>query len=167
VGDCLPGYKFTHNSDTHARYVVKNAFLGQKCNKNDIVLPFTTYTDPEIATVGLNKTAMKKSGVEFETYTKWFDRLDRATCEGRKGIYQVHCKKGTDEILGATLVGGPSGDMLCQITQAMVHKLGLGKLGDCVYPYPGYAETFMHMANYGYRPKYDKPVLPPKEEEKQ
>lgn len=80
------------------------------------MLPFTTYTEPEIASVGLNKTALKQQGIEFETYTKFFDRLDRAVCESRSGIYQVHCRKGTDEILGATLVGGPSGDMICQIT---------------------------------------------------
>jgi pyruvate/2-oxoglutarate dehydrogenase complex dihydrolipoamide dehydrogenase (E3) component len=70
--------------------------LGKKKSQNDIVLPFTTYTDPEIATVGHNKTQLKEKGIEIETYTKFFDRLDRAVCESKRGIYQVHCKKGTD-----------------------------------------------------------------------
>ena len=118
VGDCIPGHKFTHNSDIHARYVTRNALLDtNKELKSNIILPYTTYTDPEIGSVGMNETALKSQGIKYETYTKFFDRLDRATCEGKtKGIYKVHCREGTQEILGATLVGGPAGDMVCQIT---------------------------------------------------
>lgn len=154
VGDCLPGFKFTHNSDVHARYVVRNALFGDKKDKDQIILPYCTYTDPEIAQVGQNETMLKKAGVEYDTYTKFFDRCDRALCESKRGIYKVNCKKGTDEILGATLVGGPAGDMICQITQAMVHGLGMGKLGDSIYPYPTFSESFGHMSNFQYRPKY-------------
>jgi pyruvate/2-oxoglutarate dehydrogenase complex dihydrolipoamide dehydrogenase (E3) component len=97
VGDCLPGHKFTHNSDIHARYVVRNALLNWKEDQTKIILPYTTYTDPEISSVGLNETQLKAAGIEYETYTKFFDRLDRAVCEGKRdGIYKVNCKKGTD-----------------------------------------------------------------------
>jgi pyruvate/2-oxoglutarate dehydrogenase complex dihydrolipoamide dehydrogenase (E3) component len=58
VGDCLPGYKFTHNSDIHARMVVQNALLNGQTSQDDIILPFTTYTDPEIATVGKTKAML-------------------------------------------------------------------------------------------------------------
>jgi len=154
VGDCLPGAKFTHNSDVHARSVIRNALFGDKKSKNKIILPACTYTDPEVASVGQNEVQLQKAGIEYDVYTKFFDKCDRAICESRRGIYKVYCKKGTDEILGSTLVGGPAGDMICQITQAMVNGLGLAKLGDSVYPYPTYAEAFGHLSNFQYRPKY-------------
>ncbi len=79
-----------------------------------MVLPYCTYTDPEIASVGLNENNLKEKGIEYDTYTKFFDRLDRALCESKegKGIYKIHCSKGSDKILGATLVGGPAGEMI-------------------------------------------------------
>ena len=129
VGDCIPGLKLTHNSDIHARYVIRNALFFGNADKEKIILPKATYTDPEIGSVGMNETSLKKNNIEYETYTKFFDRLDRGLCESRRGIYKVHCQKGTDEILGATLVGGPAGDMICQITQAMTHNMGLQKMG--------------------------------------
>ena len=156
VGDCLPGHKFTHNSDIHARYVVRNAMLNWQEDRSKIILPYATYTDPEIATVGHNEISLKQEKIEYETYTKFFDRCDRALCESKRGIYKVHCRKGTDEILGATLVGGPAGDMICQITQAMTHGLGLEALGNQIYPYPSFSESFGHMSNYGFKPKYKK-----------
>jgi len=113
VGDCLPGPKFTHNSDIHARYVVRNALFNDKCSKDKIILPACTYTDPEIASVGLNEQSLKAKNIEYDVYTKFFDRCDRAICESKRGIYKVYCAKGTDKILGATLVGGPAGDMIC------------------------------------------------------
>lgn len=148
VGDCLPGPKFTHNSDVHARYVVRNALFQGQESKSNIILPACTYTDPEIASVGMNEVALKKEGIEYDVYTKYFDRCDRAICESKRGIYKVQCAKGTDKILGATFVGGPAGEMICQITQAMVHNLGLGKLGDSIYPYPTYSESIGHLANF-------------------
>lgn len=154
VGDCIPGHKFTHNSDVQARYVIKNALLGKKLNKDEIVLPRCTYTEPQIASVGSNGAELQKNGIEYDTYYKYFDRLDRASCDSASGIYKIHCQKGTDEILGATLAGGPAGEMICQITQAMTLKLGLAKLGDSIYPYPTYSESFGHIANFQYRPKY-------------
>lgn len=59
---------------------------------------------------------------------------------------KIHCKKNTDEILGATLVGGSAGDMISQISQAMFNNVGLSKVGRCVYPYPTYAESFYHLS---------------------
>jgi len=115
---------------------------------NDIILPACTYTEPQVASVGLNEVQLKKKGSKYETYTKFFDKCDRASCESEKGIYKVYCKEGTDEILGATLVGGPAGDLLGQITQAMTLKIGLGKIGDVIFPYPTFSESFGHMANY-------------------
>lgn len=82
------------------------------------------------------------------------DKLDRALCEGKYGIMKIHTKEGTDEILGATLVGGSAGDMISQITSAMYNKVGLAKMGGCVYPYPTYAESFRHLHDQFNRKKF-------------
>ena len=79
---------------------------------------------------------MKKEGVEYETYIKFIYKCDRAICEFKNGIYKIKCKKGTDEILGASLVGGPAGKMISQITQAMINGIRMNKLGMSIYPYP-------------------------------
>jgi len=113
VGDCLPGPKFTHNSDYQARFVVRNSLFKGKKNKDIVPIPKCTYTEPEIASVGMNEKALKKENIEYDTYTKYFDRLDRANCESKRGIYRTYCRKGTGEILGSTLVGGPAGDLIC------------------------------------------------------
>ena len=75
------------------------------------------------------------------------DKLDRATCEGKYGIMKIHTRAGTDEMLGATLVGGSAGDMISQITSAMYNGVTLSKMGACVYPYPTFAESFRHLAD--------------------
>lgn len=96
--------------------VVQNALLKKKESTNSIILPWATYTDPEMAQVGKNEVQLQKEGIEYDTYTKFFDKCDRAICESKNGIYKINCKKGTDEILGASLVGGPAGEMISQIT---------------------------------------------------
>lgn len=128
AGDCVPGPKFTHNSDIHARTVTRNALFegNKKLSKDDIILPACTYTDPEIAAVGQNEAALIKSGIKYEVYQKYFDKCDRAICESNRGFYKVYCQEGTDKILGATLVGGPAGEMINQVTMAMVNNIGLG-----------------------------------------
>lgn len=148
VGDCLPSLKFTHHSDIHARMVVQNALLKKKESTKQIILPYCTYTDPEMAQVGMNEVQLKKEGIEYDTYTKFFDKCDRAICESKNGIYKINCKKGTDEILGASLVGGPAGEMISQITQAMVNGLGMNQLGMSIYPYPTFSESFGHLSNF-------------------
>ena len=62
--------------------------------------------------MGDNENELKKKNIEYDTYTKYFDRCDRALCESKNGIYKVHCLKGSDKILGATLIGGPSGELI-------------------------------------------------------
>ena len=91
------------------------------------------------------------------------DKLDRALCEGKYGIMKIHTKQGTDEILGATIVGGSAGDLIQQVTTCMFNGLGLAKLGACVYPYPTYAESFRHLADQYNRKRMgvaDKSIIP-------
>ncbi len=113
VGDCVSSRtQFTHNSDIHARYVVKNALFSEKNDHTSVILPWCTYTEPEIAHVGRYPRELEAQGVRFDTYFKFFDKLDRALCEGQYGMMKIHTEKGSDEIIGATLVGGPAGEMI-------------------------------------------------------
>ena len=147
VGDCLPGFKFTHNSDIHARYVVRNALFFGNQDYTAINLPYCTYSDPEVAQVGLNEVQLKEQSIPYDVYQRSFDHLDRALCEGKQGLYKIFCKKDSDKIIGATLVGGPAGDLIVNVTAAMHNDIGLSKLGACVHPYPTYAEVFRGMAD--------------------
>ena len=103
-----------------------------------MTLPYCTYTDPEIATIGVP---------EGDVYTKHFSHNDRALCESNNGLYKIYCKKGTDHIVGASLCGGPAGDLISHVSMAMFNNIGLSKMGGCVYPYPSYAESFRNMAD--------------------
>ena len=147
VGDCVSKLQFTHNSDIHARYVVRNALFSESKDHTEVLLPWCTYTEPEIAHVGKYPRELDSEEIKFDTYFKFFDKLDRALCEGKYGIMKIHTRSGTDEILGATLVGGPAGEMISQVTSAMFNGVGLSKMGGCIYPYPTYAESFRHLAD--------------------
>ena len=115
-GDCIEGFKFTHNSDITARLVIRNALFFGSMNKNDIILPYATYTTPEVAQVGYNETQLKQKKIEYDTYKESFSHNDRALTDSVNGFYKIHCKKGTDTIIGATLVGGPAGDLIVNVT---------------------------------------------------
>mmetsp|Transcript_23726 Transcript_23726/g.29486 ORF Transcript_23726/g.29486 Transcript_23726/m.29486 type:complete len:216 (+) Transcript_23726:1181-1828(+) len=161
VGDCAaaannseeaktnpgPGPQFTHNSDVMARSVVRNALFFGGVNRKQFKLPWSTYTEPEIAHVGLYSWQLDKKGQAYDTFTKPFARLDRAICEGKKGFIKVHVVKGTDTILGATAVGGPAGELVSILCSGMTNNLGLQKIGQGVYPYPSWAEGIKHLAD--------------------
>ena len=112
-----------------------------------MLLPWSTYTDPEIAHVGKYPSQLEKDGVAFDTYMARFDKLDRAVCEGKKGFIKIHTEKGSDKILGATVVGGPAGELISIITNGMFNGLGLSKIGKSTYPYPTYAEGIKKLAD--------------------
>jgi pyruvate/2-oxoglutarate dehydrogenase complex dihydrolipoamide dehydrogenase (E3) component len=161
IGDCLAsatskaeaeilpgsGPQFTHNSDVHARTVVKNALLFGQIDRTMTLLPQTTYTDPEISRVGFSSRELKAKGIEFDTFTKFYERLDRAHCEGKSGMMKILTEKGSDKILGAVVVGGPAGELIMTLTSGMHNGLGLGQIGACVYPYPSWAEGIKHLSD--------------------
>ena len=92
--------------------MVRNALFYGKDKHDAVVLPYCTYTTPEIASVGKNEISLKAAGIEYDTYAKNLGHNDRAICESANGIYKIYTRKGKDEILGATLVGGPAGDLI-------------------------------------------------------
>jgi pyruvate/2-oxoglutarate dehydrogenase complex dihydrolipoamide dehydrogenase (E3) component/uncharacterized membrane protein YdjX (TVP38/TMEM64 family) len=142
AGDACLKWKFTHAADFSARIVIQNAlFLGRK-KASALTMPWCTYTDPEIAHVGLYERDARERGIELETYVREFKDVDRAVLDGEEeGFVKFHVSKGHDEILGATIVARHAGEMISEISVAMASRIGLGKLASVIHPYPTQAEA--------------------------
>ena len=158
AGDICSPYQFTHTADFMARIVLQNAlFFGRK-KASGLTIPWATYTSPEIAHVGLYEKEAKERGIEITTFTQPFIEVDRAILDGETdGFVRVHVKKGTDEIVGATIVAGHAGEMISEITLAMTNKIGLGKIAGTIHPYPTQAEAIRKVAD-----QYNRTRLTPK-----
>jgi len=142
VGDVASKYQFTHMSDFGARLVIRNALFFGRDKFSNLIIPWATYTEPEVAHVGLYEKDLQDQNIEFETFTREFDDVDRGIVDGETdGFVKIHVKKGTDQILGATIVGSHAGDMISEITVAMYGGMGLGKLANVIHPYPTAAEA--------------------------
>jgi len=148
AGDVCMQWKFTHAADAAARIVIQNSlFLGRK-KLSALTMPWCTYTDPEIAHVGLYETQAQERGIEVNTYFIPFSQVDRAIADGEEnGFAKVHIKKGTDKILGATIVARHAGEMISEISLAMVGNLGLGTIATVIHPYPTQAEAIRKAAD--------------------
>jgi len=142
AGDiCFP-YKFTHTADALARIVIQNTlFLGRK-KASALTIPWCTYTDPEIAHVGMYEKDALAKGIPVDTFLRPLKEVDRAILDGEEeGFLKIHVKKGTDKILGATMVARHAGEMISEITLAMVLNSGLGTLAGVIHPYPTQTEA--------------------------
>jgi pyruvate/2-oxoglutarate dehydrogenase complex dihydrolipoamide dehydrogenase (E3) component len=148
AGDICSPYQFTHAADFMARIVIQNAlFKGRKASTS-LVMPWCTYTSPEVAHVGLYEGQAKERGIAVDTFLQEFHDVDRAILDGEDGGFvKVHVKKGTDTIVGATIVAGHAGDMISEITLAMTHGLGLSKIGSTIHPYPTQAEAIRKLGD--------------------
>src|SRR6266567_4531589 len=142
VGDVCLSWKFTHAADFSARIVIQNAlFLGRK-KASALTMPWCTYTDPEIAHVGLYERDARERGIEVDTYVREFKEVDRAVLDDEEeGFVKFHVRRGRDEILGATIVARHAGEMISEVSVAMAARLGLGKLAAVIHPYPTQAEA--------------------------
>ena len=110
-------------------------------------MPWCTYTDPEVAHVGLYEHQAAAQGVSVATYTQHWHDVDRAIADGEDdGFVRIHTRTGTDEILGATIVAGHAGEMISEVTLAMVGHLGLGTLAKVIHPYPTQADALRRAA---------------------
>ena len=146
IGDVASKYRFTHAADAQARMVVRNALFFGRGKASDLVIPWCTYTSPEVAHVGITADEAKEQGAESITIP--MREVDRARLDGEEGGFlRVHLKAGTDRILGATLVAAHAGDLISQITQAMTAGIGLGKVGATIFPYPTQAEVIRKAAD--------------------
>jgi pyruvate/2-oxoglutarate dehydrogenase complex dihydrolipoamide dehydrogenase (E3) component len=142
AGDICSKYKFTHAADALARIVLRNALFLGRGKASALTMPWCTYTDPEIAHVGLYEAEAKGMGLAVDTFTQPLASVDRAILDGEtEGLVKVHVRKGTDRVIGATLVARHAGEMISELTLAMVGKLGLKTLAETIHPYPTQAEA--------------------------
>ena len=148
AGDICLKYKFTHTADATARMVIQNAlFLGRK-QQSTLTIPWCTYTDPEIAHVGMYERDAQEKGIAVDTFIRPLNDVDRAIADGEEeGFVKIHVRKGTDKILGATIVARHAGEMLSEITLAIVGNLGLGTLANVIHTYPTQAEAIKQVAD--------------------
>jgi pyruvate/2-oxoglutarate dehydrogenase complex dihydrolipoamide dehydrogenase (E3) component len=129
-----------------ARIVIQNTLFGgipflDRAKASTLTIPWCTYTDPEVAHVGLYEHEAQKQGIATQTFVQELRDVDRAVLDGEtEGFVRVLVKRGTDRILGATVVAGHAGDMISEITLAMVGGLGLKRLAATIHPYPTQAE---------------------------
>ncbi len=145
VGDVVGPYQFTHMADYQARIVVRNilmpfGFLRQKLDYS--VVPWCTFVHPEVARVGINETEAKDKGIACDVIRQDFAHVDRAVVEDEEaGFAKVLVQRGTDKILGATIVAEHAGELIHEFVLAMKHGIGLGKIAATIHVYPTFSEV--------------------------
>ena len=148
-GDVAGPYQFTHTAAHQAWYAAVNALFGRfkKFKADYSVIPWTTFTDPEVARVGLNEQDAKAQGVDYEVTRYGLDDLDRAIADSAAhGFVKVLTVPGKDKILGVTIAGVHAGDLLAEFVLAMKHGLGLNKILGTIHTYPTLAEANKYAA---------------------
>jgi pyruvate/2-oxoglutarate dehydrogenase complex dihydrolipoamide dehydrogenase (E3) component len=148
-GDVAGPYQFTHTASHQAWYAAANALFGRfrKFKADYSVIPWATFTDPEIARVGLNETEAREKNVPYEVTTYGMDDLDRAIADGEAhGIVKVLTKPGTDRILGATIAGEHAADLIIEYIAAMRHGIGLNRILGTIHIYPTLVEANKYAA---------------------
>ncbi len=148
AGDAASPYKFTHIADATARIVIRNALFFGRARASALTIPWCTYTDPEIAHVGLSESEAASRGVEVATFVQELSGVDRAVLDGQDGGFvKVRVRKGTDRIVGATVVASHAGDMISELTMAITNDIGLGRIADVIHPYPTQAEAIRKLGD--------------------
>jgi len=142
AGDICSRFKFTHAADAMARIVIQNALFWGRAKASALTIPWCTYTDPEIAHVGLYEHEAKERGIPYRTFMQELNGVDRAILDGEdEGFVKVLATPKGDKILGATIVASHAGDMISEITLAMAGGLGLSTIARTIHPYPTQAEA--------------------------
>lgn len=153
AGDVCSRYKFTHAADAMAQIVIQNALFPHPFglgygDVGGLIMPWCTFTDPEIAHVGLYEAEAKSKGVQIETYTYPLNEVDRAVLDGETaGFARLHIRKGSDHIVGATIVASRAGDLISEVTALMRAGAGVKVLTATIHPYPTQAEVTKKAAN--------------------
>ena len=146
AGDVCLAWKFTHAAEMAAQLAVQNALFPVRRRLSTLTIPRCIYTDPEVAHVGISSHQAKTKG-EVVTHTHHLRDVDRAVTDGKEiGFVRIHTRKGSDEILGATIVAAHAGEMISELTLAMDAHLGLRKIATVVHPYPTYADSLRRVA---------------------
>jgi pyruvate/2-oxoglutarate dehydrogenase complex dihydrolipoamide dehydrogenase (E3) component len=152
AGDVCLAHKFAHVADATARMVLHNALLRGRRKLSALTVPWCTYTDPEIAHVGLYVREAREQGIPVKTFTILMHDVDRAVTDGDEdGFLKIHIKEGTDRILGATIVARRAGEMINELSLAMSAGIGLGELGHVIHTYPTQSDAVKMAADAYYR----------------
>ena len=144
AGDVCSPFKFTHAADFMARIVIQNALFFGRAKASSLVIPWCTYTSPEVAQVGLTELAAAEQGVTVKAFVQDLRHIDRAILEGSTstaGFVKILVKAGSDQVVGATIVAEHAGEMIGEIVLAITNKIGLGRLAATIHPYPTVAEA--------------------------
>ncbi len=161
AGDIANRLKFTHTADFTARVVVRNILMPFQFLRQKIacaIVPWCTYTDPEVAHVGLGEKEAKQKSIEYDLFVVPLEDVDRAVVESEEtGFAKILTAKGSNKILGATIVAPHAGDLLHEFVLAMSAKIGLGKIASTIHAYPTFAELARKAGD-----KYNKTRLTPR-----
>jgi len=142
AGDVALERKYTHTADATARIVIQNALFWGRKKLSSLTIPWCTYTDPEIAHVGRYVKESRQRGFPLKTFTVPMSDVDRAVLDGEEeGFVKIHVRDGTDKILGATIVARHAGEMINEISLAMVAGIGLKTVSQVIHSYPTQAEA--------------------------
>ncbi len=148
AGDICSPYQFTHTADAMARVVIANALFMARQKTSRLVVPWCTYTDPEVAHAGMYEKEAQDKGIDVFTLTMPLADADRALLDGEtEGFARVHLRKGTDTILGTTVVARHAGEMISELSLAMTAGIGLSAIGRTIHPYPTQAEVIKKLAD--------------------
>jgi len=148
AGDICLKYKFTHTADASARVVIQNALFRGRKKVSAFTVPWCTFTDPEVAHVGMYEEEARAKGIQAATFTVPFSDVDRAVLEGREdGFVKLHVAMGTDRIIGATVVAPHAGEMISELALAMSAGVGLKALSGVIHPYPTFSDAIKQAAD--------------------
>lgn len=148
AGDVASRYQFTHAADALARIVIQNALFFGRARASALTIPWCTYTDPEIAHVGMYEKDAEEKGIEVTTFVQELAGVDRARLDGEtEGFVKVHVRTGTDKILGATVVARHASEIISELTLSMTSRLGLRTLARTIHPYPTQVEAIKRVAD--------------------
>lgn len=142
AGDVCSRYKFTHAADAMARLVLKNALFFGRSSVDNLQIPWCTYTDPELAHIGITEQQTQADNVPLRTLVQPLQQVDRAIVDGEEaGFVKIHLAPRNDKILGATVVARHAGELIAELTLAMTAKLGLKTIAKTIHPYPTTADA--------------------------
>ena len=148
AGDVCSRFQFTHAADFMARIVIRNALFAGRARASRLLIPWCTYTSPELAHVGLRPEEAAAKGLEVATFAQPLHDVDRAILDGEEdGFVKLHVRKGSDRIVGATIVARNAGDLIGEVTLAMRNGIGLGRIADTIHPYPTQAEAIRRLGD--------------------
>jgi pyruvate/2-oxoglutarate dehydrogenase complex dihydrolipoamide dehydrogenase (E3) component len=147
-GDCCSRLQFTHSADFYSRTVLRNALFFGRSKVSSLVVPWCTFSEPELAHVGPTEAELNERGIAVDTLTLPFSANDRAVLDDRSaGFVRVRVHKGTDRIISATVVGARAGELIGEWSLAVNRKIGLKKIAGVIHPYPTFADSIRKVAD--------------------